>query len=92
MAFEERATRQVKEKEIMAADKPELSSSIDSSLIREVGYDPFMEVLTVNFRNGGIYEYIEVPESVYNNLIEAPSAGKFFHINIKNKFEFLRRK
>jgi len=76
----------------MSEQKPEVSSSIDSSLIREVGYDPFMEVLTVNFRNGGVYEYIEVPEKVYNDLIEAPSAGKFFHVNIKNKFQFLRRK
>lgn len=76
----------------MSNTKPEVSSSIDSSLIKEVGYDPFMEVLTVNFRSGGVYEYIEVPEKVYNDLIEAPSAGKFFHINIKNKFQFLRRK
>lgn len=74
------------------SDKPEVSSSLDSSLIKEVGYDPFMEVLTVNFHNGGVYEYIEVPEEVYNDLLEAPSAGKFFHINIKNKFQFLRRK
>ena len=89
MAFKKRATRQRKEK---MSDKPEVSSSSDSSLIREASYDPFMKVLTVDFRNGGKYEYIEVPEEVYTQLCEAPSAGKFFHINIKNKFEFLRRK
>lgn len=72
--------------------KPEVSSSLDSSLLKEVVYDPFMEVLTVHFKNGGVYDYLEVPEETYQDLLKAPSSGKFFHINIKNKFHFLRRK
>jgi len=72
--------------------KPEVSSSVESLLIKEVHYDPFMSVMTLTFSNGGIYEYIEVPEETYKELTEAPSAGKYFHMNIKNKFQFLRRK
>jgi len=73
-------------------EKPEVSSSLESSLIREVVYDPFMNVMTVHFKNGGTYDYLEVPEETYQSLLEAPSPGKFFHTDIKNKFEFLRRK
>lgn len=72
--------------------KPEVSSSLDSSLLKEVVYDPFMSVLTITFNNGGVYEYIEVPEETYKELAEASSAGKYFHMYIKNKFQFLRRK
>ena len=72
--------------------KPETSSSLESSLLKEVSYDPFMSVLSICFNNGGVYEYIDVPEKVYNELIAAPSAGKFFHNNIKYNFQFLRRK
>lgn len=72
--------------------KPEVSSSVDSSLLKEVSYDPFLGVMTVHFKNGGVYEYLEVPEATYEELLQAPSVGKYFHINIKNKFQFLRRK
>lgn len=72
--------------------KPEVSSSVESSLLKEVSYDPFMNTMSVHFKNGGIYDYLEVPEETYKELLQAPSVGKYFHINIKNKFQFLRRK
>lgn len=72
--------------------RPEVSSSLDSSLLKEVIYDPFMSVMTVHFKNGGVYEYLEVPEETYNNLLKSSSTGKFFHLNVKNKFQFLRRR
>lgn len=72
--------------------KPEISSSLESSLIKEAVYDPFMNTLTIRFKNGGTYEYIEVPEELYKELIKAPSSGVFFHAKIKNKFQFLRLK
>lgn len=72
--------------------KPETSASLDSSLLTEAHYDPFMQVMTIHFKNGAVYEYIEVPEETYSQLVEAESAGKYFHLKVKGKFEFLRRK
>lgn len=71
--------------------KPDLSSSVESKLIKEVKYDPFMKVLTVYFWNGSEYEYIDVPEETYQDLVKAESAGKYFHTQIRGKFHFLRR-
>lgn len=72
--------------------KPEISSSLESSLLKEVIYDPFLSVLSIHFKNGGVYDYLEVPEETYEELLKAPSSGKFFHLNIKPKFQFMRRK
>lgn len=71
--------------------KPETSSSIESRLIKEVKYDPFMQVMTVYFWNGSEYEYIDVPEETYQELLQAESAGKYFHSQVRGKFHFLRR-
>ena len=73
-------------------NKPEVSSSLDSSILSEARYDPFMEVMTIQFKNDSVYEYIEVPKETYEELVSAPSAGKYFHLNVRGKFEFLRRK
>jgi hypothetical protein len=72
--------------------KPEVSSSFDSALIVRVTYDPFMYSLTIEFRNGSIYDYIDVPMQEYEQMNKAPSAGKYFHSNIKSKYQSLRRK
>ena len=64
---------------------------LDSSNLDVAEYDPFMKVLTLKFWNGGLYEYIGVEKSVFTDLKEAPSAGKFFLAEIKRKYEFLKR-
>ena len=34
--------------------------------------------LTVDFRSGRTYRYMDVPESVYDDLLNAPSVGQTF--------------
>ncbi len=70
---------------------PVLSASLDSQNLSEAEYDPFMRVLTLRFKKGGVYEYIDVDKSVFEELQEASSAGRYFHSSIKGKFEFLKR-
>lgn len=70
---------------------PTVSASLDSSNLSEAEYDPFMRVLTLHFRKGGVYEYIDVDREVYDGLLESTSAGQYFHSHIKGKFEFLKR-
>jgi len=59
--------------------------SIRSSNIVSVGYDIVSETLEIEFDNG-VYQYSGVPEVIYNGLISASSAGRYFHRNIKNRY------
>ena len=45
-------------------------------------------VLTIQFKNGTVYEYDAVPRPTYEALLEAPSPGKFLNSEIKNRFGF----
>ena len=44
-------------------------------------------ILEVEFNNGGIYQYIDVPQSVYALLMRAPSKGRFLHECVKPNYE-----
>lgn len=61
--------------------------TVSSSNIASVGYDPDTETLEVEFlKNGRIYQYYNVPEFMFERLLEAPSVGVFFNAEIKNDF------
>lgn len=61
---------------------------IESSQIEAIAYyEPHMK-LFIKFKNGSIYEYMNVHKDDYESLQRAESAGKFFHQYIKNKFEY----
>ena len=67
-------------------------SEVESTLIKEAGYDEATQVLTVKFVNGDeIYAYKNVPKAVYDELMAAESKGSFFAKNIKGKYEFEKK-
>ena len=55
---------------------------VDSSNIAAVGYDNETGTLTIQFNNGRTYEYYNVPEYEYENLMSASSKGTYAHQNI----------
>ena len=59
--------------------------SVRSSNIVSVGYDSVSETLEIEFDNG-VYQYSGVPEAIHSGLMSASSAGRYFHINIKDKY------
>lgn len=63
---------------------------VDSSSIAEVGYDPHREIMEVEFRNGGLYRYLEVPAEVYREFEEAESKGRFVNLRIKPEHPCVR--
>lgn len=63
-----------------------MSTTITSSLIREASYDTSSRTLTVVLNTGRSYTYQNVDQSVYQGLISADSAGRFFNKNIVGKF------
>ncbi|NEW79035.1 MAG: KTSC domain-containing protein [Gelidibacter sp.] len=62
--------------------------SVESSNLASIGYDAENEILEVEFNHGGIYQYFDVPENVYEELMNAESHGKYFSANIRNDYEY----
>ncbi len=58
---------------------------VSSSAIRSVGYDQASNVLEIEFPNGAVYQYYDVPKSVYQGLMNAESHGRYFHQHVRNK-------
>lgn len=54
-----------------------------SSNIKSIGYSPTFQRLEVRFSTGALYEYEEVPQSVYESLLNAESKGSYFNRTIR---------
>jgi hypothetical protein len=63
-----------------------LRQVVSSQIISSVGYDSECRILEVEFRNGWIYEYDDVPPLVYQELMDAQSHGRYLHQNIVDKY------
>ena len=61
-----------------------------SSNLHSVGYNAADGTLEIQFRNGRIYQYADVPYSVYEGLMRAKSHGRFFHAFIRSGYPFRR--
>jgi len=59
---------------------------VSSSNIAAVGYEN--NKLYVKFKNGNVYSYDNVSKSVFRELCEASSVGKYFAAYIKNNYRF----
>lgn len=57
-----------------------------SQAIKSFDYDVDNKILKIEFNNGSIYKYLDVPESIYQGLKESPSVGQYFNSNIRDKF------
>ncbi len=53
----------------------------------QIGYEHKRNMLQVEFIVGSIYQYENVPETVYQEFLTAPSHGRFFESNIRNKYQ-----
>lgn len=63
---------------------------VSSSNLLSIAYDKDKKMLEVAFKNGSLYQYMEVPEQLYLALMSAPSKGKFFNSYIKNNYNTVR--
>lgn len=57
---------------------------VKSSNLASIGYDADSEILEIEFKHGGIYQYSNLPFDVYDELINADSHGEYFSANIRN--------
>lgn len=64
--------------------------SVESATIRSVGYDQKTSTLEIEFSNGNIYQYFDVPETVHSELMRADSLGRFFGAQIRGNYRYAR--
>jgi KTSC domain len=62
---------------------------VTSSLIRSVGYDAAGSILEIELvEPNRVYAFYDVPYSVYDELMEAPSKGTFFNDFIRDLYAY----
>lgn len=61
---------------------------VSSSSLRSVGYDVADRILEVEFQDGGIYHYFDVPARVYRELMAAESKGSYFQASVKGRYAY----
>ncbi len=59
-----------------------IKTRVRSSNIHSIGYDSVNKILQVEFLNGGVYEYYDVPEIIFKEFMKAESKGKYANRNI----------
>ena len=58
-------------------------SPVQSSNVASIGYDRDSSTLEIEFVSGSIYQYLNVPESIFTGLMNAPSKGSFLDQFVK---------
>lgn len=76
-------------KEIIEGTK--IHIEIDSSNLRKASYDTATKLLEVEFKNGIIYEYQEIPHIIFTRLRMNESQGKYFNSEISKKFKYTKK-
>lgn len=57
--------------------------TVASSTLLSIGYEPESNTLEVEFKSGGVYQYYNVPDAIYQQFMNSDSKGKFLHAYIK---------
>jgi len=63
---------------------------VSSSNLVSIGYDPNQQTLEVEFQNGQIYQYFDVPETAHQELMAAASHGQYLGAYIKGAYRYAR--
>jgi len=63
---------------------------VASSNIASIGYDESTQTLEVEFHNGTVYQYYNVPPSMHEQLMSEGSKGRFLNTYIKNAYPYSR--
>jgi len=63
-------------------------NEIKSSNISKTTYDTETKSLIVEFNNGSVYEYEQIPHQLYTQFRMSESQGKFFFTKISKNFKY----
>jgi len=61
---------------------------VESKAITSIGYDTDNAILEIEFKSNGapVWQYYDVPQYVYDEMMCAESQGTYFHANIRGKY------
>ena len=62
--------------------------SVQSTLLASAAYFPDRTILELEFRDGALYAFFDVPAECFQELMEAASKGVYFNRNIRNRFRY----
>jgi lysyl-tRNA synthetase class 2 len=62
--------------------------AVTSEHLKHISYDHGSKLLTIEFNRppGATYQYHDVPQTVYEGLLKAPSHSEFFNKHVKGKY------
>ncbi|MEU6172777.1 KTSC domain-containing protein [Streptantibioticus parmotrematis] len=61
---------------------------VESSALRSVGYEK--RVLEIEYVQGQVYDYLDVPRPVYDALMTAQSKGRYVNAQVKTHYRYHR--
>jgi len=67
-----------------------LRQVVDSSSLRSIGYDRSTSALEVEFLNGTVYRYDDVPTELWAEFRDSASKGQFFQQRVRDRFPTTR--
>ncbi|HTV42293.1 MAG TPA: KTSC domain-containing protein [Candidatus Sulfotelmatobacter sp.] len=62
----------------------------ESSNISRFRHDDTNQVLEVEFKTGGVYQYFDVPEIIFEQMQSASSKGQFLAQSVKGHYRYAR--
>ena len=63
---------------------------IESKALLGLEYSPADRALFLRFASGEWYAYVEVPPEVYAAFLAAPSKGRFFQDQVRDRYAYQR--
>ena len=66
--------------------------TVSSQAIREIDYDAVHHALRVRFTDGDWYRYCDVPPEIACDFLAAPSHGRFFQSDIRDRYPYWRER
>lgn len=61
-----------------------------STNVASIGYSRHLHALEIEFTRGAVYRFLNVPRSVYRELLASGSKGHFIAQNIRGQYSFER--
>jgi hypothetical protein len=61
---------------------------VQSETFSSLGYREDAHLLEAEFRDGDVYWYFDVPARVWRRFMNAPSKGRFFASEIRDRYRY----
>ena len=60
---------------------------LNSSAVKRAEYDQETERMQLWFADDGPYDFCRVPKHIYEGLLRAPSHGRYYTDNIRDRYQ-----